>query len=323
VLDFGIYAIIIPNLVAGFIVIFLAMYFSSYFPRIYFRFNHIKRSTNFGASTLICNVFNYISNNIVNFTMVKIWGTNILGEYILAYNSTQMGYSALITPLHNSLFPILKNISNKKDLLRESINKLTHFQGIFIAPLIILSIYAMPDIIPIIYGEKWKFLIPIIQIMLVTSVFQCLMPPSNNILFAIGLPEISAKFSILRAIMYIAAISVAIINKFDVIFVTILLASINILIILLLAFATLIEINYSPFKFLIFIKKALLLSLSISLILYASDVYAKKILFNQNNFIVLCIGILYITTYLSIFCKEEIKQVSGKLKSLGFLKSEI
>ena len=86
----------------------------------------------------------------------------------------------------------------------------------------------MPDIIPIIYGEKaLKFLIPIIQIMLVTSVFHCLMPPSNNILFAIGLPEITAKFAMLRAIMYIAAISVAIINKFDVIFVTILLASIK------------------------------------------------------------------------------------------------
>ena len=158
--------------------------------------------------------------------MVKIWGTNILGEYKIAYNSTQMGYSALITPLHNSLFPILKNISSKNDLLQGSINKLTHFQGIFIAPLIILSIYAMPDIIPIIYGEKWKFLIPIIQIMLVTSVFHCLLR-SNNILFAIGLPEITAKFAMLRAIMYIAAISVAIINKFDVIFVTILLASIN------------------------------------------------------------------------------------------------
>jgi teichuronic acid exporter len=198
----GIWILVLPTLLGQFISGIIAFWLSEYRPTFALNRDKLKKSLNFSLSALISNFCNFICKNVVVFAGGKVWSPTVLGYYSFANSKSTRLFDLIAGQIAPAIFPVLRRFSNDIPRVRNAALKMTRFGSFVFIPSYILLILSAPLLFPILFGNRWDFAILPFQILCSVQIARSVTFISNPILYALGLPHVSAKIVVIRTMGY-------------------------------------------------------------------------------------------------------------------------
>lgn len=177
-----------------------------YKPILRFNYKSVSSNIKFGAYLTADALVNQLNSNIATVILSRSLGTVIAGGYNLAYNVAVLPPSRLNPILTRVLFPAFSKIQDDKEKLRTNFYKLLSFVGLINFPVLLGLLTVSDNFVITIFGEKWQFITPILQILCIVGLLRSIGNPIGSLLMAKARVDISFKFNVFKLFLFIPSI---------------------------------------------------------------------------------------------------------------------
>lgn len=126
--------------------------------------------------------------------------------YNLAYNVAVVPPAKLNPIITRVLFPAFAKIQDDTEKLRVNFYKLLSVVGIINFPALLGLMVVANNFVPLVFGEKWNSIIPILQLLCVVGLLRSVGNPIGSLLMAKARVDISFKFNVFKTFLFIPAI---------------------------------------------------------------------------------------------------------------------
>lgn len=106
------------------------------------------------------------------------------------------------------LFPAFAKIQDDSEKLRVNFYKLLSVVGIINFPALLGLMVVANNLVPLVFGEKWRAIVPILQLLCVVGLLRSVGNPIGSLLMAKARVDISFKFNVFKTCLFIPAILV-------------------------------------------------------------------------------------------------------------------
>ncbi len=204
----GVYSLIISTLTQTFILNTwnLLQGIKSMPLKFYCSFKLIKPLFNMGINMTGAHILDYMSTKIDVFIIGKMLGSETLGIYNLAKELVLKGTMLINSIVNRVSIPLFAKKQDDKDALRRNYCKLLSFISLINFPTSTIIGVLGCIIVPILYGEAYSEVIPIVYILSVWGIVNCIGNPVGNIVIATGRTDLSFKYTLIRLLCYIPCI---------------------------------------------------------------------------------------------------------------------
>ncbi|MBE8178569.1 oligosaccharide flippase family protein, partial [Leptospira borgpetersenii serovar Ballum] len=113
------------------------------------------------------SLVNYVNTNLSTLVLARILGAAVAGGYNLAYNVAVVPPMKLNPIITRVLFPAFAKIQDDIDKLRVNFYKLLSVVGIINFPALLGLMVVSNNFVPLVFGEKWVSIVPILQLLCV------------------------------------------------------------------------------------------------------------------------------------------------------------
>ncbi|EML2249072.1 TPA: MOP flippase family protein [Klebsiella aerogenes] len=177
-----------------------------YKPILRFNYKSVSSNIKFGAYLTADALVNQLNSNIATVILSRSLGAVIAGGYNLAYNVAVLPPSRLNPILTRVLFPAFSKIQDDKEKLRTNFYKLLSFVGLINFPVLLGLLTVSDNFVITIFGEKWQFITPILQILCIVGLLRSIGNPIGSLLMAKARVDISFKFNVFKLFLFIPSI---------------------------------------------------------------------------------------------------------------------
>ena len=177
-----------------------------YKPSLRFKFISISSNIKFGAYLTADALVNQLNSNIATVILSRTLGAVIAGGYNLAYNVAVLPPSRLNPILTRVLVPAFSKRQDDKEKLRQNFYKLLSFVGLINFPVLLGLLVVSNNFVITIFGEKWLFITPILQVLCVVGLLRSIGNPIGSLLMAKARVDISFKFNVFKLFLFIPSI---------------------------------------------------------------------------------------------------------------------
>ena len=179
-----------------------------YRPGLHFSLATVMPNLRFGAWLTADSIVNYINTNLSTLTLARILGASVAGGYNLAYNVAVVPPMKLNPIITRVLFPAFAKIQDDNDKLRVNFYKLLSVVGIINFPALLGLMVVSNNFVPLVFGEKWMHIVPILQLLCVVGLLRSVGNPIGSLLMAKARVDISFKFNVFKTFLFIPAVIV-------------------------------------------------------------------------------------------------------------------
>ncbi|NIF46723.1 MOP flippase family protein [Enterobacter sp. Ap-1006] len=179
-----------------------------YRPGFHFSLKSVSANLKFGAWLTADSVINYVNTNLSTLVLARILGAGVAGGYNLAYNVAVVPPMKLNPIITRVLFPAFAKIQDDTAKLRVNFYKLLSIVGIINFPALLGLMVVSNNFVPLVFGEKWQFITPILQLLCVVGLLRSIGNPIGSLLMAKARVDISFKFNVFKTCLFIPAIIV-------------------------------------------------------------------------------------------------------------------
>lgn len=171
-LGFGVWSLVAGPLVAS--VASLALYVIAvpYIPRFRFHVAYISSTWRTSGSYFSNGLLYYISTNFDLILIGRSLGANSLGYYQNARSLTDEVRARIAMPLQRVLFPAFSAIQSERQRLQQSVMRSGRLLAAVIIPLGIGLSAVSSELVPVIYGDKWLAMTPILSLFGLSSAYR-------------------------------------------------------------------------------------------------------------------------------------------------------
>ncbi|MEN8154149.1 MAG: MOP flippase family protein [Acidobacteriota bacterium] len=206
VLNFKIWALVAQSIVSSLTRVILIRKFSSWRVEFKFDLKSIKILFKFSSNLFGFKLFNYFARNMDNILIGKYLGANSLGIYSKAYSIMLFPITKLGGIISQVLFPALSSIQSDLKRVKKIYLQITRGIAILTFPLIIGIITISDKLIPLLFGEKWIDIIPVLQILCIGGLAQSIGTTMGIIYTSQGRTDIMMKWGIFSGTVRVIAI---------------------------------------------------------------------------------------------------------------------
>ncbi|WP_336981528.1 MULTISPECIES: MOP flippase family protein [unclassified Cedecea] len=179
-----------------------------YRPGFHFSLKSVSSNLKFGAWLTADSVINYVNTNLSTLVLARILGAGVAGGYNLAYNVAVVPPMKLNPIITRVLFPAFAKIQDDTAKLRVNFYKLLSIVGIINFPALLGLMVVSNNFVPLVFGDKWQFITPILQLLCVVGLLRSIGNPIGSLLMAKARVDISFKFNVFKTCLFIPAIIV-------------------------------------------------------------------------------------------------------------------
>ena len=169
---FGVWSLVWQSIISSSVTVILLWNFSSWRPKILFKWYRVKELLGFGINFTGFSFVNYFSRNLDNLLIGKFLGLSPLGFYNLAYRLLLFPISNISRVIGQVMFPSLSVIQNDKSKVCHAYMKATRYIATVTFPLMIGILIVAPQFIRVIFGPQWERSIFLVQILALVSLIQ-------------------------------------------------------------------------------------------------------------------------------------------------------
>lgn len=177
-----------------------------YRPGLHFSLSAVMPNLRFGAWLTADSIINYVNTNLSTLTLARILGASVAGGYNLAYNVAVVPPMKLNPIITRVLFPAFAKIQDDNQKLRVNFYKLLSVVGIINFPALLGLMVVSNNFVPLVFGEKWLHIVPILQLLCVVGLLRSVGNPIGSLLMAKARVDISFKFNVFKTFLFIPAV---------------------------------------------------------------------------------------------------------------------
>jgi O-antigen/teichoic acid export membrane protein len=131
----------------------------------------------------------------------KFWGVNNLGYYNLSLSLCHLLVELIDKLIHTISFPVFSMRNQDKDALENAIRVALMNVTNIAFPIGFGLISISHLFVPIVYGEKWMPIVPLVNVLAIYTIVQCVTPITGNVLKAVGKPQSLLYLSLFHHIL--------------------------------------------------------------------------------------------------------------------------
>ena len=202
-LGLGAWSLVAQSLMFTAVSVLMMWQMSAWRPTLSLDIKAIKELLGFSSNLLGFNLFNYWVRNFDNILIGKFIGSSALGIYARAYSLMLLPVSQISGVVSRVMFPALSTIQDDTERVKQIYLRSTRTIALVTFPMMIgLLVVAKPFILSV-YGDKWREVIPILQIFCLTGMGQSVGTTVGWIYTSQGRTDIMLKWGIFSGIVYI------------------------------------------------------------------------------------------------------------------------
>ena len=207
----GVWSLVIWQISQSLIQTILIWLLSDFRPRFQFSSQRLSEVFGFSSHLFGFNIVNYFARNADYLLVGRILGATALGLYTMAYNIMLFPLSSLTSVLARVLFPALSRRQSDLPAFRQAYLRAIKAIAFVSFPLMIGMFVVAQDFVPVILGEQWIAIIPLIRIFVWVGMVQSLLSLNGSVYIALGHVRLrlwlGTSFSIVSVIGIVVGIS--------------------------------------------------------------------------------------------------------------------
>jgi PST family polysaccharide transporter len=207
-MGFGVWSLVIPNLViAPFEVAFTAIV-AKWRPRLPLGRASWPRIFGFTKNVMGEQILTFIGNEVDTAVVGKVMGTAVLGVYNLAYQLSNLigkNVSAVLTMVST---PALAAAFERKTGLGPPYRRMMRVLSLATTPLLLGLFVLSNELVYLVYGAKWAAAVPLLRVFIVATLVRSVTSPSGAIFNVVNRPELSMQIVFWFLLCYIPALVV-------------------------------------------------------------------------------------------------------------------
>jgi len=210
VAGFGPWAIVANALVASAVSTLLVWRFSSWRPRFVFSFARLRDLSGFGLRLFGLRLMNYANLNVDNMLVGRFAGAAALGVYSLAYNVMFTPMIRIANPISSVVYPALARMQDDLPRMRRAWLRSKRMSASLLAPAFLIALVTAPDLVPVLFGDRWHEAVPVIQLLSVAGVAHSLVTLNWTVLQGTGRMKVAFRLGLLVSAMTVASFAVGV-----------------------------------------------------------------------------------------------------------------
>ena len=171
---FGVWSLVIQQVLATFISTILFVFYSKWMPKFIFSINGFLYMFNFGGYILVSNVINTFCNNVQGLLIGRYFSPSIMGYYTQARKLEEIASHSFSNVIEQVSYPILSKFQDDNMAMQSVLKKLISVLTYIMFPLMSIIILLAEPIVLILYGEKWLPSVPYLKILCIAGIAICI-----------------------------------------------------------------------------------------------------------------------------------------------------
>lgn len=159
---------------------------SDWRPHLLFSRNSLRDLGSFGLKIFGARVLSWSNLNIDNVLVGRFLGAATLGAYSLAYNVMYLPMARIGSPLQQVVSPVFARMQAEHDRLERAFLRSKQLSCALLIPGFLVTLVVAPDLVNVVFGEKWDAAILPLQFLCVAGVAQSLVALHFSILQSSG-----------------------------------------------------------------------------------------------------------------------------------------
>lgn len=206
---FGVWSLVAGALAASASSLCLNLFAVPYFPRFRFHTAYISSTVRTSGSYFGSGILFYLSMNIDILLIGRFLGANALGFYQNARSLTDEIRSRIAMPLQRVLFPAFAAIQKDTERLQSSVTRSGRILAATIIPVGLGLSAIAEEMVPVLYGEKWLAMIPILRMFGISAALRGATAIATPIFNAKNHVWLALKYNIVGTILMVAGVALA------------------------------------------------------------------------------------------------------------------
>jgi PST family polysaccharide transporter len=203
---FGPWSLVARNILNDFFVVSMTLVIFPWKPALKFSKKCFWDLFGFSANVVSSGFLNYLRQNLDYIIIGRFMGAELLGYYTLAYTMAIFPSRRIAPVISRVIFPTFSVLQDNHDLYKKGYLKIMSFLSLITLPSLIGLAAVAPEVITLIYGEKWSPSILPFQILCVLGIINTISHPSGSIFYSKGVPNIELKLNIIKLPIAVLAI---------------------------------------------------------------------------------------------------------------------
>jgi PST family polysaccharide transporter len=207
---FGIWSLVARYLVTSLVSVFLLWKISNWYPSFSFSKRHFGELFPFGIQVMMNNLLVFVNRNSDSLLISYFLGSTALGYYNIAYKLMSLTFQLVSKTVSQVGMPAFARLQNDKKRLWKAFFDITQLIALIVFPVFLGMLVLVPEIVTSLLGEKWIPSIPVLQILLLIGIVQCLLGPIISILIGTGKAMTRLKLQMVDSIVNLIGFSIAV-----------------------------------------------------------------------------------------------------------------
>lgn len=216
-LNFGIWSLVIYNVLYQLFQTLLLLNVYHYFPKGKFDKAFLKESVIYSWKLMLSGLIHTLYENIFSIIMADLYTVTSLGYYSNALKIRDGAAQTLTDSIQRVSFPVLSTFQDEKQKLRETNSKILKLTVFIIFPLLFGLAATSSSIVNVVFGDLWLGMIPVMQVLAFNGLLIPLHKINLNILTVIGRTDLYLKLEIIKKVIAFITIGLMLVLKIDMI----------------------------------------------------------------------------------------------------------
>jgi O-antigen/teichoic acid export membrane protein len=198
---FGPWSLVYGNLLGSVLDVIIAFVLFPFKPSFNFDFSVLKGVFSFGGHMFLATVIIFLINQGDSAFIGKFLGATMLGFYTLAYNLSNLPAINITHVISQVIFPAYSKINDNKEKMRRAYFKTLQFISLLSLPASLGIFILAPEIVRLIYGEKWLSIIIPVQIMCFFGMIRSIAGTTGEMFKSVGKPVYLERVSLVQLLI--------------------------------------------------------------------------------------------------------------------------
>jgi polysaccharide transporter, PST family len=207
---FGVWSLVGQDLVTSAAGIVILWSSSDWRPGLKVSKKHYKDLFGFGVSIVGNHALTVLIRRSDDLLIGYYLGPTLLGFYTIGYQLLLV-IIRLVTEVTNSVaFPAFARIQNEPERMRRAFYNVTQYTSLFAFPVFIGLATLAPELVPVVFGEKWAPSIPVMQVLSLIGILQSVLFFNGSVIKASGKPSWQLGIMLINAVCSVGGFLVAV-----------------------------------------------------------------------------------------------------------------
>lgn len=202
-----VWALVVAQVIMALVGLILSYLLLPGHPRFRLNMPIAKELFRYGKFVSGLSILVFITTEIDNAVIGKVLGMELLGFYVVAYTLANLPATHLAKVVSRITFPAYSKVQDDRPRLRAAYLKTAQLVAALAIPAAVGLAVLAPEIIAVLYGEKWMMAATVVPVLSVFGVVRALAALNGYAMNAIGRPDIPFYMNVAK----LAVIAVAII----------------------------------------------------------------------------------------------------------------